>query len=31
QNRTAAAKILGMDRATLRNRLRELDPHCDPE
>jgi DNA-binding NtrC family response regulator len=26
QNRTAAARILGMDRTTLRSRLRELDP-----
>jgi len=31
QNRTAAAKILGMDRATLRSKLREPDPHGDPE
>ena len=31
QNRTAAAKILGMDRATLRSKLRDPDTHGDPE
>jgi DNA-binding protein Fis len=25
-NRTAAARVLGMDRATLRTRLKDLDP-----
>jgi DNA-binding protein Fis len=30
-NRTAAARLLGMDRATLRNRLKESDPSGDGE
>lgn len=31
QNRTAAARILGMDRTTLRSRLRELDPASEAD